>query len=81
MIDLCLTASRSYTMSKFYSAVVTNLCSYYNVDKISSMSYTWQDKNDFSPACYYKTICTLSTLVEHLLRATKEGLDFHHYVQ
>ena len=53
----------------------------YNVDEISIMSFTWQDKNDFSPACHYKTIGILSTLVEHPLRATKEGLDFCHYVQ
>ena len=43
---------------------------------------TWKDKNDLSSAVlHYKTIETLSTLVEHLLRATKDGLDFRHYVQ
>ena len=31
---------------------------------------TWKDKNDLSAALHYKTIETLLTLVEHLLRAT-----------
>ena len=56
-------------------------CAVTNTGKISIMLPTWQDKNDFSPALHYKTIETLSTLVEHLLRATKDGLDFRHDVQ
>ena len=46
------------------------MCSDYNADKISIMSPTWKDKNDLSAALHYKTIETLLTLVEHLLRAT-----------